>query len=339
MCTGAVYGIIVDNSMATIHIVTGIFSDRGGRLKVDRLVSIILILVERKRIGAQELAEMFEVSPRTIYRDIDAINLSGVPVRATPGVNGGFEIMEDYKLDKKVFSTTDLTAILTGLTSLAGRMHGDELANALAKIRSFIPAAKAKDIELKANQIFIDLSPWMGNIHIQAHLDLVKKAMGEHRLLSFDYADRYGTRTTRRAEPYQLVLKGKHWYWQGYCRTRNDFRLFKLSRMSELHMLQETFFPRDYQNPPLDMTDSLARTHTTITIRIHKTLLDRALDYCPLDQFRPDGDEHFLVSFPFLENEYYYTILLGFGNKCECLEPLHIRAEMKRRIEEMGSMY
>ena len=71
-------------------------------MKIDRLVSIIMILLDKERIGAQELADMFEVSPRTIYRDIDAINMAGIPVHSTSGVGGGFEIMQNYKLEKKV---------------------------------------------------------------------------------------------------------------------------------------------------------------------------------------------------------------------------------------------
>ena len=112
-------------------------------MKVDRLVSIIMILLDKKRIGAQELADMFEVSPRTIYRDIDAINLAGIPVLSTPGVGGGFEIMQQYKLDKKVFSSSELSTILTGLYGLSEMMHSRELENALAKVKSFIPADNA----------------------------------------------------------------------------------------------------------------------------------------------------------------------------------------------------
>ena len=120
-------------------------------MKVDRLVSIIMILLDKKRIGAQELADMFEVSPRTIYRDIDTINMAGIPVGSTSGVGGGFEIMQKYKIDRKVFSTADLSAILMGLSSLSNMIRGDELVNALAKVKSFIPADRAKDIELNAN--------------------------------------------------------------------------------------------------------------------------------------------------------------------------------------------
>ena len=308
-------------------------------MKVDRLVSIILILLDKKRIGAQELADMFEVSPRTIYRDIDTISMAGIPVRSISGVGGDFEIMEQYKIDKKVFSAADLSAILMGLSGLSGMIRGDELVNALAKVKSFIPADRAKDIELKANQIFIDLSPWMGNRNIQPYLEIIKTALQESKLLSFEYADRYGIKTARTAEPYQLVLKNSQWYWQGYCYRRNDFRLFKLSRTSNLQIQEESFTPRDYQKPQLGFADILAAMQTKIKIRIHKSVMDRVLDYCTYEHFSPDGDEHYIVSFPFIENDYYYNILFSFGDKCECLEPLHIRAEMKRRIHDTAAIY
>jgi predicted DNA-binding transcriptional regulator YafY len=308
-------------------------------MKVDRLVSIIMILLDKKRIGAQELADIFEVSPRTIYRDIDTINMAGIPVCSTSGVGGGFEIMQKYKIDRKVFSTADLSAILMGLSSVSNMIRGDELVNALAKVKSFIPADRAKDIELKANQIYIDLSPWMGNRNIQPYLEIIKTALQESKLLSFEYADRYGNKTTRTAEPYQLVLKSSHWYLHGYCHKRNDFRLFRLSRISNLQMKEETFTPRDYQKPQLDFTDILATMQTKIKIRIHKSVMDRVLDYCTYEHFLPDGDEHYIVSFPFIENEYYYNILFSFGDKCECLEPLHIRIEMKRRVYDIATLY
>lgn len=308
-------------------------------MKVDRLISIIMILLDKERVGAQELADIFEVSPRTIYRDIDAINMAGIPVRGASGVGGGFEIMQNYKVDKTVFSTTDLSAILMGLSSLSNMMRGSELINALAKVKSFIPADQAKDIELKANQIYIDLSPWMGSINIQPYLEIIKTALQESKLVSFDYADRYGNKTARTAEPYQLVLKSSHWYFQGYCHKRNAFRLFRLSRISNLQMNEETFTPREYQKPQLDFADILASMQTKIKIRIHSSVMDRVLDYCTYEDLSPDGNEHYIVNFPFIENEYYYNVLLSFGDKCECLEPLHIREEMKRRVHDIAALY
>lgn len=311
----------------------------GCQMKTDRLVSIIMMLLDKERVSAQELADRFEVSPRTIYRDIETINMAGIPVRSTPGVGGGFEIMQEYKLDKNVFSAADLSAILMGLSSLSGMVRGNELVNALAKVRRFIPADRAKEIELRANQIYIDLSPWMGNRNIQPYLELVKTALQESRLLSFEYADRFGNKTVRTVEPYQIVLKGSHWYFQGYCRKREDFRLFRLSRISNLQMSRETFTPRDYQKPVLDFGDILKTMQTTIKLRVQKSAMDRLLDFCTCEHAVPDGEEHYIVNFPFIENEYYYDILISFGDQCECLEPLHVRAEMKRRIQNMAALY
>lgn len=308
-------------------------------MKIDRLVSIIMILLDKERIGAQELADLFEVSPRTIYRDIDAINMAGIPIHSTPGVGGGFEIMQNYKIDKKIFSAADLSAILMGLSSLSNMIRGEELINALAKVKSFIPADRAKAIELKVNQICIDLSPWTGSRNIQLYLEIVKAALQESRLLSFEYVAHHGNISSRTVEPYQLVLKSSHWYLHGYCHKRNDFRMFRLSRMSNLQIQEKTFIPQEYQKPALDFAEVLATMQTKIKIRIHKSIMDRVLDFCTYEHFSPDCKEYYIVNFPFIENEYYYNILFSFGDKCECLEPLHIRAEMKRRIQKIAALY
>ena len=308
-------------------------------MKIDRLVSIIMVLLNKERIGAQELADMFEVSPRTIYRDIDTINMAGVPIRSIPGIGGGFEIMPKYKVDKNVFSATDLSAILMGLSNLSNLIRGNEIVNALAKVKSFIPANRAKDIELKANQVCIDLSPWIGNRDAQNNLEIIKTALQDYRLISFEYLAHHGMKTIRTVEPYQLVFKSGHWYFQGYCHIRNDFRLFRLSRISNLQMKEETFDLRDYQKPILDFSEMSEPMQTEIKIRIHKSIMDRVLDYCTFNHFSPDGDEHYIVMFPFIENEYYYDIVLSFGNRCECLEPLHIRSKMKRKIHDIAAIY
>ena len=308
-------------------------------MKVDRLVSMIMILLEKERVGARELAQRFEVSPRTIYRDMEAISLAGIPVRSVAGVGGGFEIMPEYKLDKKVFSAADLSAILMGLSSLSSMVRGQDVVNALAKVKSFVPADKAKDIALRANQICVDLGPWMGNRSLQPSLETIKTALQESRLLSFSYVAHHGRETERTVEPYQLVLKNSHWYLQGYCRARADFRLFKLSRISNLRLLEAPFSPRAFQEPILDFAPMLEPMQTEITLRVHRSILDMVLEYCTQDRLSPDGGAHYLVRFPFVENDYFYNVLFSFGAHCECLAPPRIRAEMKRRSREIAALY
>jgi predicted DNA-binding transcriptional regulator YafY len=309
-------------------------------MKMERLISIIMVLLDQKRITAKKLAEMYEVSLRTIYRDIDTINRTGIPIHAIPGVSGGFEIMPNYKIDRNVFSTEDLSTILMGLSSLPNMGQGNELVNVLTKIKSFIPMEKAADIEVKANQIYVDLNRWLSNGDIQTQLELIKFALEKRKLLTFEYADRYGNKTARIAEPYQLVLKHSHWYWQGYCLKRNDYRLFRLSRMKNIQIQKNTYVPRDFPKPQLNIDDSLSILQTKIKIRIHKSIMSRVLDYCGYENFSLDhDDEYYIVYFPFIENDYYYHILISFGAQCECLEPLHIREEIRRKIQNLAAIY
>lgn len=308
-------------------------------MKIDRLVGIIMLLLEKERVSARELADLFEVSPRTIYRDIEAIGMAGVPVRATAGTGGGIEIMPQYKLDKKVFSADELSALLTGLTNLSGLVHGKEADRALAKLRSFVPPEQARAVELKASQILIDLNPWMGNGSVTRALELVKKSLQESKLISFSYIDGHSVRTERTAEPCQLVLKGRSWYVLAFCRVRNGFRLFRLSRMTELRLLEERFTPREYEKPVLDFEETAGRMQVTIQLRIHESILDRVLEFCSYDRVAPDGEGYYRVAYPFIERDYYYDMLLGFGDKCECLSPPHVRAELRRRARSLLRLY
>ena len=308
-------------------------------MKIDRLVSIIMILLEKKRISAQELADMFEVSKRTIYRDVEAISMAGIPVSATPGTSGGIEIMSQYKIDKKVFSRDDLSVLLLGLNSLPKTLRSSEVEHTLAKLKSLVPEGQAEDIEIKASQVLIDLSPWFGERNVNRNLEIIKAALEESRLISFTYIDGHSNKSERRAEVYQLVLKGRAWYVQAFCLTKNDFHLFRLSRMAGISLLDEKFLPREYQKPVLDFEETAKKLQTTIKLRVHKSILDRLLEFCDFDCINADGEEYYLAEYPFIERDYYYDMLLSFGDKCECMEPPHVREELKKRIESLGRVY
>ncbi|MBB5226674.1 YafY family transcriptional regulator [Treponema ruminis] len=308
-------------------------------MKIDRLVSIIMILLEKKRISAQKLADMFEVSRRTIYRDLEAISMAGIPVSATPGPSGGIEIMSQYKIDKKVFSRDDLSALLLGLNSLPKTLRSSEVEHTLAKLKSLVPEDQAEDIEIRTSHVLIDLSPWFGERNVNHNLEIIKAALEESRLISFTYIDGHSTKSERKAEVYQLVLKGRDWYVQTFCLTKNDFRLFRLSRMAELTLLDEKFLPRKYQKPVLDFEETAKKLQTFIKLRVHKSILDRLLEFCDFDCIKADGAEYYLAEYPFIERDYYYDMLLSFGDKCECMEPPHVREELKKRIERLGRVY
>lgn len=308
-------------------------------MKVERLLSIIMILLGRKNISAKSLAEMFEVSLRTIYRDIESINMAGIPIVSSPGVGGGFHIMDEYKVDKKIFTTSDIATLLMGLDSISSMLTSEEIINTLAKVKSLIPTEQANEIELKSSQIMIDLKPWMGNKNLQPFLDRIKRAFQKQVLLSFQYLDRKGQTSHREIEPYKLALKENHWYLQGFCLNKQDFRLFKLSRMSDLKMLDVTFMPRKSPTSFFEFADRMTKKQIVITLLIHESIKDRVLDYCSSESITAYEDNQFIVSFPFINDDFGYNLLFSFGDKCECLEPPDVRTEMIRRIRSMSKLY
>lgn len=308
-------------------------------MKVSRLISIIMILMDKKRIGAKELADMFEVSTRTIYRDVESISMAGIPIHSTSGVGGGFEIMEKYKIDKNTFSEADLTTLLIGISSIPDAMKNKDFINTHTKIKRLIPTEKIESTNLQTEQIHIDFSRWMGNRNLEPHLNTIKMALKENKVLSFEYINHSGNKTTRQVEPYQLVLKNSQWYFHGYCYKRNDFRLFKLTRLSHLKIEDATFTPKGYPKLILDTKEILTKLQVTIKLRIHTSIMEQLLDYCDYDNFLKDGKDHYIVNFPFIENNYHYGILLSFGDMCECLAPLHIRTELKRKTANLAQIY
>jgi predicted DNA-binding transcriptional regulator YafY len=309
------------------------------KMKVDRLISIILLLLERKKVSAKELSETFEVSLRTIYRDIDTINMAGIPIVSTSGVNGGFQIMEKYKVDKKVFSASDIVLLLKGLESVSSVLSSEDIINTLVKIRSLIPTEKADEIELKSNQILIDLQPWKGNPKLQSFLNMINEALQEQRLISFEYFDRKGRMSKRTIEPYKLMLKMNSWYIQGYCLEKQDFRLFKLSRMSDLNILEEAFEAREL--PPIitEFIDMMDKRQITVKLLVHESARDRLMEYCGSENITQYGEHEFIAQIPFINDDDGYNLLLSFGEKCECLEPKEVRNEMIRRIESILKRY
>lgn len=308
-------------------------------MKIDRLVSIIMILLERKKISASELAEMFEVTPRTIYRDIEAISLAGVPIVTYPGVNGGIGIMDEYKIDKKIFTKSDVETLLIGLSSMSSAFSKEEIKCTLAKIKGLFPEEHIKEIELKSNQISIDLTPWIGNKDLKSNLEQIKKAMNDKKILIFNYFDSKGKKSNRKVEPYQLVLKESNWYLQGYCISKQDFRIFKLSRISDIKVIEESFITRKFNLKSLGSWDYIEKNIIMIKLLVDESLREKMIEHCGEENIKSYKNNKLLIDFPFINDDFGYNLLLSYGNKCECLEPINIRNELIRRIKSMLDKY
>lgn len=308
-------------------------------MKIDRLISIIMLLLEQKKISAAKLAEMFEVTPRTIYRDVETINLAGIPIVTYPGVHGGIGIMEEYKIEKKLFTVSDITALLIGLGSIHSTMSSDEILHAMAKVKSLVSAEQFKEIELKANQIAVDHTPWFGNRNLILNFEEIKKAIIENQIITFKYLDRKGEKSRRKVEPYRLVLKESNWYLQGYCFDRSDFRIFRVSRISSLQILKEAFLPREFDYKSMDLIFRTGKEILAVKLLIDGSLRDRMLDFCDEEDIESVESGKFIVNFPFVEDDYWYNTILHFGDKCECLGPEHVRLELINRIKKILSVY
>ncbi|WP_346871523.1 YafY family protein [Clostridium sp. UBA5119] len=308
-------------------------------MKIDRLISIIMVLLNYERVSAIKLAEMFEVSPRTIYRDIETISLAGIPIITHNGVNGGISIMQEYKVDKKLFTATDISTLLMGLSSVSTTLSNKEIIGTLEKVKGLLPKEQIRDLELKSNQITVDLTTWMGNKSFYPKLDKIKKALSESKYLSFEYYGGNREKNERCIEPYKLILKEVNWYLQGYCMLRKDFRVFKLSRISNIEILESTFIPREFQEKILDGNGWIEKRLIKIKLLVDWSLREQMVERCGEDNIEAYGNDKFIVEFPFVEDDLGYNILIGFGDKCECLAPENIRIELIKRIKKLLYVY
>lgn len=308
-------------------------------MKVARLISIIMVLLEHRKVSATKLAEMFEVTPRTIYRDIETINLAGIPIISYPGINGGISIMEEYKIEKKIFTISDITELLIGLGSVHSLLPSEEIINIIAKVKGLVPAEQVKDIESKSNQIDIDHTSWFENKTTKLYVLKIKIAIRENKFIFFNYFDRVGNKSQRKVEPYKLFFKNSNWFLHGYCTTREDFSIFRLSHMSSLELLNEKFSLREFDYESIQESLWTDREIIRIKLLIDESIKDLMIEFCGKENVEPFKNNKFIAYLPFVEDDYWYSILLHFGDKCECLEPENIRLKVIRRLENTLSVY
>ncbi len=308
-------------------------------MKIARIISIIMLLLEQEIISATKLAEMFEVSPRTIYRDIDTISMAGIPIVTFTGVKGGISIMPEYKIDKKLFTLSDITALLIGLGSIHSTLSNEELLATIAKIKGLLPQDQFKEIESTLNQITIDYTPWHNNQQLVKHVNLIKSAMTEKLYITFQYYDRLGKKSIRKIEPYRLALKNSNWYIQGYCCDRLDFRIFSISSMESLKLSDDHFVPREFDYASKNLEFRTGLQPTMIKLLVDESLRGKLLQICDEKNISNINNGKFIAQFPIVEDDYWFSLILQFGSKCECLEPPHVREALINRIESMLQIY
>ncbi|OPA73455.1 transcriptional regulator [Paenibacillus selenitireducens] len=305
-------------------------------MKIDRLIAMIMILLENEVINAGALAKKLEVSNRTIYRDIDTLTMAGLPIFTTQGVAGGVGLMKSYKIDKRLFTLKDVQTLSTSLESYRQLYNHKEIVHVLEKLNGIRREGGQSE---KESRYAVDLSLNQGNRSLRSLLSSIETAINKERYMVFDYIDKDGNITSRKIEPYQVVFKESSWYLQAFCTLKEDYRIFKLARISKLDVLPETFVPRDFSPLAMDGSDWMSREWVPVTIRIALSIKDKVIErYGEENIIRVEGNSC-LATFPIINNESGYDVLLRFGDKCEIIEPSEIREAFQNYIRRILAKY
>lgn len=286
-------------------------------MKLDRLIGILTILLQNKKSTAPELARHFEVSRRTILRDIDTLNMAGIPIVATRGGDGGIAIMDGYKINHGVLTTDELQhliAALKGLDSVSKQSNFENLMGKLTQTNAVVSLA---------DSIVIDLSSHYKDM-LSEKIALIKQAISENRTITFDYYYAKGE-AIREIEPCCIEFRWKEWYLFGWCRLRKDFRRFKLNRLWKLALTKEPFARRIVPDNILNASE-VFKEQNNIQIRFDKNVRFRLIEEYGLNCY-DESEDGLLLSLDYTNKDYIFGWILSFGDKAEILSPLEIRAE------------
>ena len=298
-------------------------------MQINRLFEIIYLLLNKKSITAKVLAERFEVSVRTIYRDIDTLSSAGIPIYTNQGRGGGISLLDNFVLDKSVLSDREQNEILYALQSLSITQVPDT-SRVLAKLSSLFN-------KNKANWIEVDFSPWGSDEKRTGQFAMIKDAILNLRIIEFNYMSSSGEKSIRRVEPVKLIFKVNAWYLQAFCLTRNTYRTFKITRMSDVLMTSESFSERNFEE--LNDNYQAPKTQIDVCLNISAEGAYRVYDEFDEKDITKNKDSSYTIKASMPSGEWLYNYLCSYGPLLKVIEPRDIRLEMKNRIKAMMNKY
>ncbi len=299
-------------------------------MKLERMIGILSILLQHQKVTAPYLAEKFEVSRRTINRDIEALCIAGIPLVTEPGVNGGVSIMDGYKIDRTLLSRTDMQAILAGLRSLDSVSGTSRYAQLMEKL-----SAGSSNLLAGDTHILIDLSSWY-KASLSPKIELLHDAITCGRKVSFTYFAPKGE-SQRTVEPYDLIFQWSNWYLWGWCEERKDFRLFKLGRMTGLQT-GEPFEKRAAPLPNL-APEQLFPYLYQVKAKIKPQYKWRLIEDYGAESFTVQPDGTLLFSAAFTDKASILGWIISFGDDAELLEPSEFRKDILEYAEKIRQIY
>lgn len=300
-------------------------------MKIDRQLGILSILLQKEVVTAPYLAEHFEVSRRTINRDIEDLCKAGIPVVTRQGINGGISIIEKYKIDRTLLTSSEMQDILAGLRSLDSVNGTNRYGQLMEKL-----SAGSSDFMVGNQSVLIDLSSWY-KASLAPKIELIRTAIDKTKELSFNYYSPKGE-SARCIEPYYLIFRWSSWYVWGWCKSREDFRLFKLNRMDKIQVSEQIFVKRQVSVPDLS-NERIFPGGISVKALFEPECKWRLIEEFGSESFKEQGNGKLLFQADYTDKENLITWLMSFRDKVELLEPKDVRAEIRESIECMRRKY
>lgn len=301
-------------------------------MKIERLYAITLYLLNHGRTSARELAKYFEVSVRTIQRDIDSLCFSGIPIVAVAGATGGYEISDQFKLNKHFATSDDYSYILTALKGLVSATDDPKAKHTLEKIAH---ASKQND-----NSIILDFSVLREGE--QVTLQMLQAAVIEKRIITFTYTNNNLETRTHSVEPIAVIYRWYAWYLLAYSKVKNDYRTYKLVRMGDLQ-ITDKHFEKEHKSADsiLKDTDKMdSRQYIDILVKCKETAKSRVIEYLKgtiIEEFS-NGDT--LMKLTVVDNEQFWLgTLLSLSDNVEVIEPEEVQKRLLKSAEKIISLY
>lgn len=296
-------------------------------MQESRLFQIVYYLLDKGQATAPELAARFEVSVRTIYRDIDALSAAGIPVYAEVGRNGGIRLMNDFVLDQVVLSGEEKQEILAALQSV-------NITRNIAESRTLQKLSALFAIPSE-NWLEVDFSRWGNQGFDKEKFELLKSAVIHCRQVKIRYAGADGGEGERNVQPYKLVYRSKAWYLKAFCMEKQDMRTFKLNRILELTLLEEHFVRRSFPEEPEDAEEN----YPLVTLRFPKEMAYRVYDEFDQNQIERQENGDLIAAARMPEDGWLISFLLSFGTQVEILSPAYLREEIVRQAGKIVEKY
>jgi predicted DNA-binding transcriptional regulator YafY len=307
-------------------------------MKYEIMMSILFELLTKKCVNAKYLANKYQVSVRSIYRYVDALTLADVPIYTIRGGNGGFSIIDTYKLPSTFMTIEEFNQVVDALEAVNNNISSKPLSSAILKLKAS-KKNENNDFELKSGNLIIDASPWGDTIGYKSKLAVIQNSIENQFKLEIEYHDRNGEVSNRIIEPHYVLFKQGLWYIYAYCNLRKEFRFFKTGRIANAKILNEKFERKDLtkEEIPLDFkTDN--PDSIQVVFEIGKTILSDVEEWLGIENVKKIEDKYIAEVMLPLDNGLVSKII-SYGKDLKVISPKSLKEKIMISCSEILNNY